>query len=416
VVAVAAGGGTSKLKSLYSYPKQNDESQGHTLFVKRDGTLWAMGSNNSGQLGIGTRDNDAHPVPVKVANHVVAVSAGSQFSLFLREDGTLWGMGVHSNNQLGLGYGGNTTVAGIVYSTAYPQTYKPSLIASGVVAAAAGDKNSLFVKSDHTLWYAGGDRIFPRKVADQVVAAATGGLSLYVKNDGTLWKVLDTNNWSVSQLADPVAPGCGSKVTAVAASDFALYTYKPGPCLTPDPNQPYSSNLKGFGLNHDGQLNPSFSEYVTTPTTIGGLLVATLGKLHFSNYYFDSDLGQSGEYIYPPQHSLVVATSVSSSNGGLQSVGPKPPPVIVIAGGDFQQSLQRIIIIDASGSTSSTGGPLTYQWSSSDPVWISGNTTAAPTVGLGYSRRLNTLQLTVTDSTGNSSTQQIQIEYLGPLQ
>ena len=98
--------------------------------MKRDGSLWAMGSNSAGQLGDGTIIN--RKSPVQVASHVVAVSAGDRFSLFLREDGTLWGMGVHSNNQLGLGYGGNTTVAGIVYSTAYPQTYKPSLIASGV--------------------------------------------------------------------------------------------------------------------------------------------------------------------------------------------------------------------------------------------------------------------------------------------
>ena len=67
-----------------------------------------------------------------------------------------------------------------------------------------------------------------------------------------------------------------------------------------------------------------------------------------------------------------------------------------------------------SGSTSSTGGPLTYRWTSNDPVWISDATVAAPTVGLNFTHQVYTLRLTVTDSKGNSTSKVIQIEYVGP--
>ena len=50
----------------------------HSLFVKRDGTLWAMGNNSFGQLGLGdTTDRDT-PTQVPNVNDVVAVAAGNE--------------------------------------------------------------------------------------------------------------------------------------------------------------------------------------------------------------------------------------------------------------------------------------------------------------------------------------------------
>ena len=43
-------------------------------------------------------------VPFKIMDaNVSAVSAGDAFSLFLKTDGSLWGMGRNSNGQLGIG-------------------------------------------------------------------------------------------------------------------------------------------------------------------------------------------------------------------------------------------------------------------------------------------------------------------------
>jgi hypothetical protein len=78
----------------------------HSLFVKDDGTLWAMGGNTYGQLGNGTSSHTNRPV--NVASNVVAVAAGYHHSLFVKNDGTLWAMGYNAYGQLGNGTTSNT--------------------------------------------------------------------------------------------------------------------------------------------------------------------------------------------------------------------------------------------------------------------------------------------------------------------
>jgi alpha-tubulin suppressor-like RCC1 family protein len=156
----------------------------HSLFVKQDGSLWAAGSNNLGQLGDGTTTNRNSPVPV--ADDVLLSSAGESHSLFLKNDGTLWAMGNNNSGQLG---DGTTTSRNL-----------PVQVAADVMAIAAGGSHSLFVKTDGSLWATGnnssgrlGDgtttsRSTPVRVADRVVRVAAGqSHSLFVKADGSLW-------------------------------------------------------------------------------------------------------------------------------------------------------------------------------------------------------------------------------------
>jgi alpha-tubulin suppressor-like RCC1 family protein len=77
----------------------------HTLAIHKDGSLWAWGRNYIGELGLGTFDYDPHyrPTRVGVANDWVAVAAGVDFSLAVKADGTLWAWGRNDNGQLGLG-------------------------------------------------------------------------------------------------------------------------------------------------------------------------------------------------------------------------------------------------------------------------------------------------------------------------
>ena len=114
----------------------------HSLFVKANGTLWAMGLNRYGQLGNGTDSGyTANSLPVQVASNVVAVAAGQYHSMFMKTDGTLWCMGENDSGQLG---NGTTT-----------DTNLPAQVASNVVAASGGNSHSLFVKADGTLWAMG---------------------------------------------------------------------------------------------------------------------------------------------------------------------------------------------------------------------------------------------------------------------
>ena len=71
----------------------------HTVFLKSDGTVWAMGLNDSGQLGDGTFDQRISPVQVSGLAKVAQVTAGHGFSLFVTQTGELWGTGsIHTAN------------------------------------------------------------------------------------------------------------------------------------------------------------------------------------------------------------------------------------------------------------------------------------------------------------------------------
>ena len=64
----------------------------YSLFLKSDGSLWAMGDNSYGELGDGTYNNTNLPEQI-VASNVTAIAAGGYHSLFLKSDGSLWAMG-----------------------------------------------------------------------------------------------------------------------------------------------------------------------------------------------------------------------------------------------------------------------------------------------------------------------------------
>src|SRR5882762_7269411 len=72
-----------------------------SLFLKSDGSLWAMGDNGYGQLG-GGRFFDGKPEQI-VRSGVTAIAAGFDHTLFLKSDGSLWAMGKNDSGQLGDG-------------------------------------------------------------------------------------------------------------------------------------------------------------------------------------------------------------------------------------------------------------------------------------------------------------------------
>ena len=71
--------------------------------MKKDGTVWAWGSNNFGQLGEGTSQNRSRPVQVRSMSGVSAFVCGAMHTLALKKDGTVWGWGWNVQGQLGDG-------------------------------------------------------------------------------------------------------------------------------------------------------------------------------------------------------------------------------------------------------------------------------------------------------------------------
>ena len=178
--------------------------QDFRLFLKGDGSLWAMGNNSQGELGSGiTGQGNQYiygyswtNVPQEiVASNVTAIAAGVDFSLFLKSDGSLWAMGDNADGELGTG--------GSYYSTNSPQL----VMSGGVKAIAAGAEGSLLLKSDESLWGMGsgeyGDGVTnrPELIVASGVTAIAGGLdhTLYLKSDGSLWGLGDNDS---GQLGD----------------------------------------------------------------------------------------------------------------------------------------------------------------------------------------------------------------------
>ncbi|MFH1282651.1 MAG: T9SS type A sorting domain-containing protein [bacterium] len=77
----------------------------HTLVLTRDGSVWAWGRHDNGELGDGTKDDKSIPVQVigVEGKHIISVSAGEEFSFALADDGSVWAWGDNNFGQLGDG-------------------------------------------------------------------------------------------------------------------------------------------------------------------------------------------------------------------------------------------------------------------------------------------------------------------------
>ena len=187
----------------------------HSLVLKSDGTVWAFGSNGAGQLGVSTNiDNGApNPVPVQVMSGASAVAAGGVHSLVLKSDGTVWAFGSNASGQLG-----TLTNSGISVPNPVPVQ-----VMSGASAVAAGGVHSLVLDSDGTVWSFGANyegqlgrqvSVFeihpvPAMVMADVPGDASGivagrSYSLVLLSDGTVWSFGADDN---GQLGRPDEPG-----------------------------------------------------------------------------------------------------------------------------------------------------------------------------------------------------------------
>lgn len=123
---------------------------GWSLALRDDGTVWAWGDNGGGQLGNGTTTDSTTPIQVPGLTNIVAIAAGGSgnHSLALKNDGTVWAWGRNDLGQLGA-----TTTA---TCSGYPCSTTPIQSGAGVLPAissiSAGGWHSLAVAADGTIW------------------------------------------------------------------------------------------------------------------------------------------------------------------------------------------------------------------------------------------------------------------------
>ncbi len=205
--------------------------QNHSLILKRDGTLFACGNNEFGQLGDGTTKTRLSPFTLMT--EVRSVSAGDGHSLILKTDKSLWACGSNTFGQIGDG----TRV----------RRYIPVYVTDDVSAVAAGGSFSLFLKTGGTLWSCGNGvfgqlcdrttkeyRESPAAVMADVRSIAAGfDRSLVLTSGGTLWtsgyysndRPGDSSSWLAQVMIDVQCMVAGYNHCMMLASDGTLWAY-----------------------------------------------------------------------------------------------------------------------------------------------------------------------------------------------
>jgi len=238
----------------------------HTVAIKNDGTLWAWGDNNYAQLGDGTAVDKPNPTQESSgATNWSSVNARSDFSVAIKANGTLWGWGDNYFGQLGDG----TKVSRL----------NPTQESSGSMNWAhvnAGEWHTAAIKNDGSLWTWGrntygtlGDGTIADKVdPTQESSGATNWSSVSagdkhtvgIKADGSLWSWGDN---SFGQLGDGTTkakhnPTQESSLSMLwshvsAGSDFTIGIKSNG-------------TLWSWGDNSRGQLGNGITTDVLHPT------------------------------------------------------------------------------------------------------------------------------------------------------
>lgn len=257
----------------------------HSLALQADGTVWAWGDNEYGQLGDGTKadwickdgeqrcypgpaDHTTLSVQVVGLSGVTAVSAGASHSLALKADGSVWAWGVNRYGELGDG------------STINRQTPVRAANLTGIVAIAAGRRGqSLALQADGSVWVWGNNESgqlglgnttpystpVPLPGLKDVVAIATGNNhSLALKSDGTVWT---WGNNSAGQLGDGSTTNHSRPVQVIGLKDVVAIAGGGAHSLALKSD----GTVWSWGDNEHGQLGDGTTANHPTPAKAGGL-------------------------------------------------------------------------------------------------------------------------------------------------
>ena len=240
-----------------------------SLGIKSDNTLWSWGRNGHGQLGLDDTVYRSSPVQVGASTNWSLISSTNNYHVLVKKtDNTLWGMGRNTFGNLGLG---NSTYKSSPTQVGSNSNW--SEIAQGTFRSAA-------VKTDGTLWLWGRnnygtlglndatDRNSPTQVGtgtnwSKVAINADGAMA--IKTDGTLWAIGGRNGYGDLGInstgagvykSSPTQVGSDtnwSKIVAAAGAFIATKT---------------DNSLWSWGSNSFGVLGAT-SNSRSSPTQVG---------------------------------------------------------------------------------------------------------------------------------------------------
>ncbi|MER0169668.1 MAG: hypothetical protein DU489_03485 [Nitrosomonas sp.] len=236
---------------------------GHTVAIKADGSLWAWGTNSSGQLGDGT-DIDSL-VPKQIGTGFKAISAGAGHTVAIKFDNSLWAWGNNENGQLGDG----TNLISLL----------PKQTGTGFKAISAGGNHTVAIKTDGSLWAWGSNRfgqlgdgtyidsLVPKQAGiGFVVVSAGADHTAAIKSDGNLWvwghnEHGQVGDGTISWGSLPTL--IGSDFSAVSAGNWHTVAIKS------------DGSLWGWGDNYSSQLGDGYPyKLASVPFSLTPMLIA----------------------------------------------------------------------------------------------------------------------------------------------
>jgi hypothetical protein len=251
-----------RISGLRGRIKQVSGGLTHSLAVLTDGTVWAWGENDFGQLGDGTTVDRRTPVQVPGLTNITQVDAGTSFSLALRSDGTVLSWGANQSGQLGNGTVGNDRTGQLSPGPVSGLTDVKQISGNGIP----------IFEQPFTSDTAPGANIAS-------VFERTWGHSVALRNDGTVW-AWGYNGWG--QLGDPrlvfpapvqkvpnMVPGLTGVAQVETGQDFTVARLTDG-------------TVKSWGANYNGQLGINNTvRQRDEPTPVPGLSgVAQLSSMY----------------------------------------------------------------------------------------------------------------------------------------
>jgi alpha-tubulin suppressor-like RCC1 family protein len=249
----------------------------HSLALRSDGTVWAWGGNAAGQLGRGTiTGGEVTAAPVSGLAGVTKISAGCGFSLALRLDGTVWAWGYDNVGQLGNGSTASSAVpvriTGVSQVTGIAAGWNSAVavVAGGASVWAWGGNKEGQLGDGTTTGHSIPVRV--TQIGTVHIAGVTAGFQFaaILGTDGSVWAWgADTagqlgNVPASSPATRPVNTiGAGSGIAQISAGADHMVALKSG------------GTVLAWGDNTNGELGTGTTTSVAGPVQVTGLTGAT---------------------------------------------------------------------------------------------------------------------------------------------
>lgn len=243
-------------------------SSGHTLIARRDGSVWSMGANDRGQLGLGyVSDPIESPTQIPGLAQVVKVVAVGASSYAIDRDGALWVWGDDSVGQLGIGQPGGAIEQLTPIMNPVPLVTD---VDAGADFAVAADRNGAIwswgANAESQLGAPGPDRSTPARIsalqnffAIDVAAGAATALARSSAGEVIAW---GSNGWH--QIADA---GATIDAGTIVATDVISMSAGDGHIVVAHTD----GSVQARGANWAGQLGIGTQTPVTGMQTVTGL-------------------------------------------------------------------------------------------------------------------------------------------------